>query len=482
MGATLEQGRPLWALFVVCAGVLMVSLDTTVVTVALPSIVADFPLEHPSLSWLFNAYLLTFGGLLVVAGRSGDLYGSRRVFIGGMCVFTASSLLCGVARSFLLLVLCRAVQGIGAALVSAVSLSLITGLFVDPSKRTWALGIYGLVSALGGAIGDVLGGLLTGALNWHWIFLVNVLPGVGIVASGLSLLPHEKAKRRLGHLDLIGTSLLVSSSSLLVLTIVNAKDFGWGSWQTAAEAGGVALLACAFCSKDRRARAPLIPSTLFRLRSFRVGNLVGALFTAGTFGWFVGSALYLQGVLGYSALEVGLAYLPAEVFTAIFAGGLSARVIARFGIEKPLCVGLISVAVGFALFGRGPAPGYGWDVFPGMVLMGLGAGLAYTPLLMLSLQDVPVQDSGVGSGVLNMSFMLGGAIGVALVANAISAEAIAPSNGDIAATSPSHGYHLGFAISSASILCAFLFAASALGRLPRQYSGESSSIAPAELK
>ena len=477
MDGAIRQGQPVWALFVVCIGVLMIGLDTTVVTVALPSIVADFRSEHPSLSWVFNAYLLTFGGLLVVAGRSGDLYGRRRIFIWGMCVFTGSSLLCGVARNFLLLVSCRALQGIGAALVSAVSLSLITGLFRETRKRTWALGVYGVVSALGGAIGDVVGGLLTGALNWHWIFLVNVLPGVGIIALGLTLLPPDETKRRLGHLDLVGALLLMSSSSLLIFTIVNGKDYGWTSWQTVAGAGGIALLSCAFYCKERIARPPLIPRTLFRSHGFTVGNLVGALFTAGTFGWFVDSALYLQGVLGYSALKVGLAYLPAEAFTAVFAGGLSTRIIERFGTQKPLCLGLFAVAVGFAVFGRDPEGGYWGDVFPGMVLMGLGAGLAYTPLLMSALHEIPAADSGLSSGILNMAFMLGGAIGVALVANAIGAEALALPNGDTIAVTTTHSYRVGFAISSVLIMGALLFAISAVRDPPRQYAGEAVSIA-----
>lgn len=463
-----DQRRPLWTLFVVCTGVLMIGLDTTVVTVALPSIVADLHAEHLSLSWIYNAYLLSFGGLLVVAGRLGDLYGRRRAFLWGIGTFTASSLFCGIAHNLFSLVLFRAFQGVGAALVSAVSLSLISGLFEEPRKRTWALGCYGLVGAVGGAIGDVMGGVVTGILNWHWVFLVNVVPGLGLIVLGLTLLQIDRPECQRDRLDALGALLLTSLSLLLVYVIVNGNEIGWDSWQTFTGCCGVILLTGAFYRKERRSWAPLIPRYLYGLQGFTAASLVGALFTAATFGWFVDSALYLQNALGYSAIKVGLSYLPAEVITAAFAGGFSTRVIGRFGIRSPLFIGLLAVAAGFALFGRDPRGGYGLDLLPGIVLMGLGAGLAYTPLLLLAMNEVPESDSGIVSGVLNMAFMLGGAIGVALISNAIGTHTILPPAHDLhTAISSALSYRRGFVICSALIIGALIFALAALRGHPR---------------
>ena len=333
--------RSKWiALIVLCLGSLMIVLDTTIVNVALPSIRQDLGFSQTSLAWVVNSYLLTFGGFLLLGGRLGDHFGHRRMFIGGVALFTVSSLACGLSDSQGLLVAARAVQGFGGAVVSAVSLSLIVALFVEPAQRAKAMGVFGFVAAGGGSIGVLLGGLLTDVLNWHWIFLVNVPIGIAVAALSRRVLPGAHGLAARGRLDVAGAVIVTSALILATYAVVGGNQAGWLSGQTLALLGGSAVLFALFVALEARVPAPLVPLGLFRLRNLATANGIGVLWAASMFAWFFLSALYLQLVLGYSPLEVGLAFLPANVIMGVFSLGISARLVMRFGIKLPLAVGL----------------------------------------------------------------------------------------------------------------------------------------------
>ena len=363
--------RKRWlALYVLCLGVLMIVLDTTIVNVALPSIRQDLGFTGTSLVWVVNAYMLTFGGFLLLGGRLGDLYGHRKLFLLGLTLFTIASLACGLANSQALLIVARAVQGLGGAVVSAVALSLIMNLFTEPSERAKAMGIYGFVCAGGGSIGVLLGGVLTSALSWHRIFLVNLPIGVAVYALCLLLLPDGRGQANAGRLDIAGAATVTSSLMLAVYAIVNGNEAGWTSAQSIGLLGSAAVLMAIFLAIEARVRAPLMPLGLFRLRNVATANVVGVLWAASMFAWFFISALYMQLVLGYSALRVGLGFLPANLIMAAFSLGISAKLVMRFGLRLPLA------AAGLALFARAPVGGnFVIDVLPGMILLGLGAAL-----------------------------------------------------------------------------------------------------------
>jgi EmrB/QacA subfamily drug resistance transporter len=430
--------RKRWlALYVLCLGVLMIVLDTTVVNVALPSIREDLGFSEASLVWVVNGYMLTFGGFLLLGGRLGDLYGHRRLFLLGLTLFTLASLACGLAGSQALLVAARAVQGLGGAVVSAVALSLIMGLFTEPEERARAMGVYGFVCAAGGSIGVLLGGLLTSAINWHWVFLINIPIGVLVYAACRRLLPESRAPHAPGRLDLAGAATVTVSLMLAVYGIVNGAP--------GLLAAG-AVLFVVFLAIEARVATPLVPLGLFRLRNLATANAVGVLWAAGMFAWFFISALYLQLVLGYSALQVGLAFLPANLIMAALSLGGSARLVMRFGIRRPLAGGLALVALGLALFARAPVDGaFAADVLPGMVLLGLGCGIALNPVLLAAMSDVEPRDSGLASGIVNTAFMMGGALGLAVLASlAASRTAALAAAGAGPASALSAGYQVAF--------------------------------------
>jgi EmrB/QacA subfamily drug resistance transporter len=407
-----------WALYVLCAGVLMIVLDTTIVNVALPSIREDLGFTETSLVWVVNAYMLTFGGFLLLGGRLGDLFGHRRMFLLGLILFTAASVGCGLATSQQMLIAARAVQGLGGAIVTAVALSLIMSLFTENADRAKAMGIYGFVCSAGGSIGVLLGGFLTTALNWHWIFLVNVPIGALTYALCVRLLPHAPGTASGAKLDVAGAVTVTSSLMLAVYAIVNGHEVGWKSAQTLGTLGSSAALLITFLIIESKVRNPLMPLALFRLRNVATANFVGVLWAAAMFAWFFISALYLQLVLGYNAMQVGLSFLPANLIMAAFSLGLSAKIVMRFGIRAPLCVGLLFAAVGLALFARAPLDGeFVIDVLPGMTLLGIGAGIAFNPLLLGAMSDVSPSESGLASGVVNTAFMMGGALGLAVLAS-----------------------------------------------------------------
>lgn len=421
------QGRQRWwALMVLCLGVLMIVLDTTIVNVALPSIREDLHFTETSLVWVVNAYMLTFGGFLLLGGRLGDLLGHRRMFLAGLVLFTVASLACGLARGQGLLIAARAAQGLGGAVVSAVSLSLIMNLFTEAGERARAMGVYGFVCAGGGSLGVLLGGLLTSTLSWHWIFLVNIPIGAVVYALCLRLLPAARGAAGGGKLDVAGALTVTASLMLAVYAVVNGNEAGWTSAQSLGLLGAAALLMALFLAIEARVAEPLMPLALFRLRNVATANVVGVLWAAAMFAWFFVSALYMQLVLGYDAMQVGLAFLPANLIMAAFSLGLSAKLVMRFGIRGPLATGLLLAALGLALFARAPVDGhFAADVLPGMLLLGLGAGIAFNPMLLAAMSDVEPSQSGLASGVVNTAFMMGGALGLAVLASLAAARTAA---------------------------------------------------------
>ena len=406
---TLDSRKRWLALLVLCLGDLMIVLDTTIVNVALPSIQEDLGFSETSLAWVVNAYLLTFGGFLLLGGRLGDLFGYRRLFVAGITLFTLASLACGLATSQGVLVGARAVQGLGGAVVSAVALSLIMILFTEPAERAKAMGIFGFVLSGGGSAGVLLGGVLTDALAWNWIFLVNIPIGAVVFFLSFRLLPGAAGHAARQRLDVAGAVTVTAALMLAVYAIVNGNEAGWGSGQTLGLLAGAGALLALFLVIEARHPSPLVPLRLFRLRNLATANVGGVLMAAGMFAAFFLSALYLQLVLGYSPLEVGLAYLPSTVIWGAASLFLSDKLVMRYGIKTPLVAGLSLMGLGILLFARAPVDGsFAVDVLPAMVLQGFGAGIAFNPLLLAAMGDVEPQESGLASGVVNTAFMMGG--------------------------------------------------------------------------
>jgi EmrB/QacA subfamily drug resistance transporter len=453
------DNRTRWlALIILCLGDLMIVLDVTIVGVALPSIKGDLGFSEASLAWVVNAYLLTFGGFLLLGGRLGDLFGHRLLFLLGIALFTFASLACGLAGSQEFLIGARAVQGLGGAIVSAVALSLIVTLFTEPAERAKAMGVFGFVAAGGGSIGVLLGGVLTDVLDWHWIFLVNIPIGVAVFALCRVLLPAGRGQATAERLDVGGAVTVTASVIIAVYAIVNGNEVGWTTARTlgllAVASAGLAL----FIGIEARVRSPLMPLGLFRRRNLSTSNVVGILWAAAMFAWFFLSALYLQLVLGYSPLQVGLAFLPGNLIMGAFSLGLSAWLVMRFGLRLPLATGLGLAAIGLLLFARAPVDGhFVVDVLPSMILLGLGAGMAFNPVLLAAMSDVAPSEAGLASGVVNTAFMMGGALGLAVLASlaASRTETLAVS-GDGPLVALTGGYHVAFLVGA-------LFAAAAAG-------------------
>jgi EmrB/QacA subfamily drug resistance transporter len=424
-----EQKRWL-AFYLLCAGEFMIVIDTTIINVALPSIQADLAFTESSLVWVVNAYMVTYGGFLLLGGRMGDLYGNRRWFLLGTALFTAASLMCALASTQWVLIAARAVQGLGGAAVSAIALSLIMNLFSEAADRAKAMGIYGFICAGGGSVGVLAGGVLTSALSWHWVFLVNLPIGALVCAYCFTLLSPDRAPEAKRQLDVAGAITVTLSSMLAIYGIVN------GSYALLTVA---AVLLAAFLVLESRVRDPLMPLRLFRLRSLAVANVIGVLWAASMFAWFFISALYLQLVLGYTPMQIGLTFLPANLIMAAFSIGLSAKLVMRYGLKPPIAVGMLLTAIGLGLFALAPAGGsFMVHVLPGMLLVGLGCGMALNPVMLAGMSDVEPSESGLASGVLNTSFMMGGALGLAALASLSEAK----------------GYHAAFAVGALFALVA----------------------------
>jgi EmrB/QacA subfamily drug resistance transporter len=477
------SSRTRWvALYVLCLGTLMIVLDTTIVNVALPSIKSALHFSSTSLAWVVNGYLLTFGGFLLLGGRLGDLFGHRKLFIGGIALFTLASLACGLSSSQGLLVVARTIQGFGGAVVSAVSLSLTMSLFVEPAERAKAMGVFGFVAAGGGSIGVLFGGIITDLLSWHWIFLVNVPIGIGVCLLSPRLLPARRPGAEGTRLDVAGAVLVTAALMLAVYAIVNGNKAGWTSGQTLGLLGGSAALLGAFLITESRVAAPLVPLSIFKLRNLATANVVAVMWAAAMFAWFFLSALYMQYVLHYSPLQVGLAFLPANLIMGAFSLGLSARLVMRFGITRPLAIGLALASVGLLLFARAPVHGgFLADILPSMLLLGCGGGMAFNPMLLAAMSDVEPAQSGLASGVVNTSFMMGGALGLAILASVAASRTsslLSSEHGHLAALDG--GYHVAFLAGAIFAGLAALIAATRLraSAVPMPMPGDPEEMAP----
>jgi EmrB/QacA subfamily drug resistance transporter len=453
---TIADARKKWlALYVLCLGDLLIVLDISIVNVALPSIREDLGFSEASLAWVINAYTLTFGGFLLLAGRLGDIYGHRRVFVLGVGLFTLASLFCGLATSQEMLVAGRAIQGIGGAIVAAVALSLIMTLFTEPVERAKAMGVIGFVAAGGGSIGVLAGGVLTDLLSWSWIFLVNIPIGIGVIAACLVLIPGTRLEGASRSLDIASAITVTASLMLAVYAIVNGNEQGWTSARTLGLLGAAAAGLAFFVWRQSRVDSPLMPLGLFKLRSVATSNVVGILWSAAMFAMFFLAALYLQLVLGYSPLEVGLAFLPANLIMGAFSLGLSAKLVMRYGVKLPLVVGMTLVAIGLGLFARVPVDGsFAIDALPSMLILGVGIGMAMNPLFLAAMGDVQPEDAGVASGVVNTSFMMGGALGLAVLASV----ATSVSGGDTSPAALVEGYQAAFVIGTVFAVAAAVVA------------------------
>jgi EmrB/QacA subfamily drug resistance transporter len=453
---TLDHRARWIALFVISFGNLMIVVDMTVVNVALPSIREDLGFSQASLAWVVNAYAITYAGFMLLGGRLGDLLGRRRLYIIGIAVFTLASLACGAATSSGWLVAARAVQGLGGAFVSAVGLSLIVGNFPDRTERVKAMGVWVFMMTAGSAFGVLLGGVISDTLGWQWIFLVNPPIGAVVIALCLLMIPRDRARATTARVDLAGAVTITGALLLLVYAIVNGNQDGWASPETIGRLCGAGALLAAFVVIESRVEDPLVPLRIFRLRNTVVACTILMLGNAGNFGWFFLLALYLQLVLGFSPLQIGLAFLPYMLIQSAFALGLSPRVVARFGVRGPVALGMCCNAVALVLFARAPVDGtFLVDVLPPSVIFAVGAGLVSLPLLFAATSDADPSETGLVSGLYTTAGMMGGALGVAILASVAAARSDAlldAGNGPLSALSG--GYRLAFLFGAAFALAA----------------------------
>jgi EmrB/QacA subfamily drug resistance transporter len=447
-----ERGRWL-ALYVLCAGMLMIVLDATIVNVALPTIQNSLGFSQNDLAWVINAYLIPFGGLLLLAGRIGDLVGQRRIFLIGLAIFTTASLTCALSQSQEMLIAARFVQGVGGALASAVILGMIVTMFPEPAEQAKAIGVYGFVASAGGSIGLLAGGALTQAISWHWIFLINLPIGVATAFGAVRLVEGRGGIGLREGADIPGAALITGALMLGVYTILGVNEHGWGSTQTLG-LGAVSLaLLAAFITRQARIANPLMPLRLFRSRNVAGANTIQALLVAGMFGMFFLGALYLQRILGYDALEVGFAFLPATILMGTMSLGFSERLIMRFGPRTTLIPGVVAIGIGLLLFARTPLAGsYLTDLLPPMLLVGVGVGTAFPSLMTLAMSGATPSDSGLASGLVNTSMQVGGAIGLAVLATlATQRTGHLLAAGASQAAALNSGYHLAYLVGAALV-------------------------------
>ena len=473
--ATSDRSRWL-ALYVLCAGMLMIVLDITIVNVALPTIQDDLGFSQSNLAWVVNGYLIAFGGLLLLSGRFGDILGRKDVFMAGLAVFTFASLLCGLAQSQEMLVGARFLQGIGGAMTSAVILGMIVTMFPEPREQAKAIGVYAFVASGGGSVGLLLGGVLTESINWHWIFFVNIPIAIVTALLAARLLERDKGIGFGDGADVLGAVLITGSLMLGVYTIVSpAAENGWGS----AEALGLSAVSLAllagFLVREARTANPLIPLRIFRSRNVSGANVIQALSVAGMFGMFFLGSLYFERVLGYSALEIGLAFIPVTIVMGTLSVRYTEPLIMRFGAKPAMLTGMSLIAAGLLLFARVPVDGsYVADALPAMLLFGAGAGLSFPALMTLAMSGATQEDAGLASGLVNTSAQVGGALGLAVLATlsaSRSDDLIA--DGEATASALTSGYHLAFLIGAALVVAAIVVGLTVIERVePEQHQLE----------
>jgi len=425
---TADYQRRRWiALALLCVTQFMVILDAAIVNVALPTIGRALDFSQDNLSWVVNAYVLTFGGFLLLGGRMADLLGRRRVFIGGLILFVLASLAGGLSTNDGQLIAARAVQGLGAAIVSPAALSIVTTTFRDGAERNKALGAWGAVAGSGGAAGVLLGGILTDGPGWEWVLWVNVPIGLAAAAIAPVLLAESRAESATPTFDLAGAVSVTASLSTLVYGVVDAPNAGWGSAQTVGLLALSALLLLAFIVIERRSSNPVVPFGVFRIRTVTGANVVGVLTGGALLSMFFFISLYMQQVLGYSAIEAGLAYLPLAL-TIIVAAGLASQLVTRIGFKPVLAVGMVFIAAGLVWFSRvSPGGSFVGDILGPSLLAAVGLGLSFVPVTIAAVSGVPDREAGLASGLINTSQQVGGALGLAVlstVANSVTGSAV----------------------------------------------------------
>ncbi|HEX4213909.1 MAG TPA: DHA2 family efflux MFS transporter permease subunit [Candidatus Dormibacteraeota bacterium] len=452
------------ALVVLCAGMLMIILDQTIVNVALRSIQGSLGFTQAGLAWVINAYLIPFGGLLLLAGRMGDLIGRKRIFLAGLVLFTLSSLACGLSQDRGALVAARFIQGIGGAMTSSVILGMIVTMFPEARERARAIGVFSFVAAAGGSIGLLAGGLITQAINWHWIFFVNVPIGVAAAVLSVRLLETERGIGLRAGADVLGAVLVTGALMLGVYAIVEAESLGWGSGRTLGPGAIAVVLLAGFVVRQATAASPLLPLGVFRSRNVAGANLIQMLMVAGLFGVLFLGTLYIEHVLGYDAIRTGLAFLPVALGIGILSLSFSARLNTRFGSRRVLTPGLLLVLAALALLARAPVGGsYVVDLLPSMVLLGIGAGLSFPALMTLAMSGATSSDSGLASGLLNTTQQVGAALGLAVLTTlATSRTQHLLAGGAGPAVALTGGYHLSFVVGAALLVASLAVVATVL--------------------
>ena len=451
--------RSRWiALVVLCTGMLMIVLDMTVVNVALPSIQGDLGFSQSGLAWVVNAYLIAFAGLLLLAGRLGDLAGRRNVFLAGLGVFTAASLLCGLATSQVMLIAARFAQGAGGALTSAVILGMIVTMFTDPRERARAIGVFAFVASAGAAVGLLAGGVITQLLSWHWIFFINLPIGVFTAVAARRLIEPDRGAGLRAGADVPGAGLVTGAMMLGVYTIVGpAAQQGWLAAETLGLGAATLALLAGFVLRQHTARHPLMPLRVFASRAVIGANLVQVFGTAGMFGMFFLGSLYLRQIVHYDPLQIGLAFLPVAVIMGTLSVRYTDRLALRFGARPTMLTGLALIAAGLALFALAPASGGAYlpHVFPVAVLVGAGSGLCFPALMTLAMSGATAEDAGLASGLVNTTGQIGGAVGLAVLATVSASRTSAlAARHQPAAVALTGGYHLAFWIACGLVVAA----------------------------
>jgi EmrB/QacA subfamily drug resistance transporter len=475
-----KRERRRWiALAVLCLGQLMMVLDATIVNVALPSIQHDLHFSQGNLTWVMNGYLITFGGFLLLAGRLGDLVGRKKVFLTGLVLFTAASVLCGVATDQTMLIAARLLQGVGGAVASSVILAIIVTEFPEPAEQAKAMGMYAFVSAGGGSIGLLAGGALTQSLDWHWIFFVNVPIGLLAFLLGSALIDENEGIGLADGVDVLGSLLITLATMLGAFAIVKSTEYGLLSARTLGVGGASLGLLGAFFALEARLENPIMPLRILRLRMLMGSSLVRGLLVTGMFSAFFLGSLYLERVLGYNAIQTGLAFMPLTVAIGVMSMGVSAKAMARFGPLRPLTVGLGTIVAGLLLLaGAGVHSGYFPGLFFAFLLIGLGAGASFMPLLTVGMADAPKRDAGLASGIVNVSVQLFGAIGLAtLGAIATDHTKALAAKGDSLNSALTGGYHLAYLVGAGAVaigvLAALLILRPPTSSAPQEVEAES---------
>ncbi len=452
-GEAKRQRRRWIALVVLCLGQLMMVLDATIVNVALPSIQRDLHFTQSNLTWVIDGYLITFGGVLLLAGRMGDLVGRKKVFLAGLTLFTLASILCGAATSQAMLIGARLLQGVGGGVASSVILAIIVTEFPERTEQTRAMGMYAFVSAGGGSIGLLAGGALTQSLSWHWIFFVNVPIGAAAVALGSVLIAENEGIGLAGGVDVLGSILITAATMLGAFAIVKSTEYGLLSARTLGVGGAALALLASFLVLEGRISNPIMPLRILRLRMLMGSSLVRGLLVTGMFSAFFLGSLYLEHVLGYDAIQTGLAFMPLTVAIAVMSLGVSARLVETVGAVRTLTGGLASIVVGLLLLAeQGLHASYFPGLFSSFLALGLGAGASFLPLLTIGMSDAPKRDAGLASGIINVSVQLFGAIGLATLGTIATDHTKALSkSGDSLGSALTGGYHLAYVVAAVCV-------------------------------